>query len=158
MTIHSVSKSDEGLYYCKHPQSGESPQSWISVRVSTNPADKAAPNLVGVVVGVSFAVLFIILLALLWRYKTNKVLKQNIDQMSQQNNRQPIAEVTQNGRTLTHADVASGSTDVTYAEIELKTKKPIKKREMASVNTETVYSELKHNTGKGNVAGLSDSD
>ncbi|XP_036416452.1 Fc receptor-like protein 5 [Colossoma macropomum] len=32
MTIHTVSKSDEGLYHCKHPEKGESPQSWISVR------------------------------------------------------------------------------------------------------------------------------
>ncbi|XP_036416454.1 Fc receptor-like protein 5 [Colossoma macropomum] len=32
MTIHTVSKSDEGLYHCKHPERGESPQSWISVR------------------------------------------------------------------------------------------------------------------------------
>ncbi|KAI5613954.1 Fc receptor-like protein 5, partial [Silurus asotus] len=34
MTISSVSKSDEGFYYCKHPKSGESPKSWISVRLS----------------------------------------------------------------------------------------------------------------------------
>ncbi|XP_037403303.1 titin-like isoform X1 [Pygocentrus nattereri] len=32
MTIRTVSKSDEGLYHCKHPEKGESPQSWISVR------------------------------------------------------------------------------------------------------------------------------
>ncbi|KAI4883138.1 hypothetical protein NFI96_020582, partial [Prochilodus magdalenae] len=31
MTIRTVSKSDEGLYHCKHPERGESPQSWISV-------------------------------------------------------------------------------------------------------------------------------
>ncbi|XP_066500357.1 basement membrane-specific heparan sulfate proteoglycan core protein-like [Hoplias malabaricus] len=32
MTIHKVSKSHESLYHCKHPEEGESPQSWISVR------------------------------------------------------------------------------------------------------------------------------
>ncbi|KAG9274583.1 sialoadhesin-like, partial [Astyanax mexicanus] len=32
MIIPSVSKSDEGLYHCKIPEKGESPQSWISVR------------------------------------------------------------------------------------------------------------------------------
>uniref|UniRef100_A0A8B9H000 Ig-like domain-containing protein n=1 Tax=Astyanax mexicanus TaxID=7994 RepID=A0A8B9H000_ASTMX len=32
MTIPTVSKSDEGLYHCKIPEKGESPQSWISVR------------------------------------------------------------------------------------------------------------------------------
>ncbi|KAF5890145.1 carcinoembryonic antigen-related cell adhesion molecule 5-like, partial [Clarias magur] len=33
MTISSVSKSDEGFYHCKHPERGESPKSWVSVRV-----------------------------------------------------------------------------------------------------------------------------
>ncbi|KAI5104764.1 Fc receptor-like protein 5 [Silurus meridionalis] len=32
MTINNVSKSDEGFYHCKHPDRGESPKSWISVR------------------------------------------------------------------------------------------------------------------------------
>uniref|UniRef100_W5KL06 Ig-like domain-containing protein n=1 Tax=Astyanax mexicanus TaxID=7994 RepID=W5KL06_ASTMX len=32
MIIPTVSKSDEGLYHCKIPEKGESPQSWISVR------------------------------------------------------------------------------------------------------------------------------
>ncbi|XP_050960245.1 immunoglobulin superfamily member 1 [Labeo rohita] len=33
MSITTVSKSHEGFYYCKHPERGESPKSWISVRV-----------------------------------------------------------------------------------------------------------------------------
>ncbi|XP_060776298.1 LOW QUALITY PROTEIN: immunoglobulin superfamily member 1-like [Neoarius graeffei] len=37
MTIRSVSKSDEGFYHCKHPQRGESPKSWVSVRVFSPP-------------------------------------------------------------------------------------------------------------------------
>ncbi|XP_030635201.1 uncharacterized protein LOC115816385, partial [Chanos chanos] len=32
MTIPTLSKSDEGLYWCKHPERGESPKSWITVR------------------------------------------------------------------------------------------------------------------------------
>ncbi|XP_032382964.1 sialoadhesin [Etheostoma spectabile] len=32
MTIHSVSKSDEGLYMCSISGAGESPQSWLAVR------------------------------------------------------------------------------------------------------------------------------
>ncbi|KAI4903421.1 hypothetical protein NFI96_023426 [Prochilodus magdalenae] len=32
MIIHTVSKSDAGLYHCKHPEKGESPKSWLSVR------------------------------------------------------------------------------------------------------------------------------
>ncbi|KAF5892764.1 Fc receptor-like protein 5, partial [Clarias magur] len=34
MTISSVSKSDEGFYHCTHPERGESPKSWVSVRAS----------------------------------------------------------------------------------------------------------------------------
>ncbi|XP_067221410.1 Fc receptor-like protein 5 [Chanodichthys erythropterus] len=34
MIISTVSKSHEGFYYCKHPERGESPKSWISVRGS----------------------------------------------------------------------------------------------------------------------------
>ncbi|XP_053486043.1 Fc receptor-like protein 5 [Ictalurus furcatus] len=40
MTISTVSKSDEGFYHCKHPERGESPKSWVSVR------DGKAPLLV----------------------------------------------------------------------------------------------------------------
>ncbi|KAF4088735.1 hypothetical protein AMELA_G00058200, partial [Ameiurus melas] len=32
MIIRTVSKSDEGFYHCKHPERGESPKSWVSVR------------------------------------------------------------------------------------------------------------------------------
>ncbi|XP_059397963.1 Fc receptor-like protein 5 [Carassius carassius] len=35
MIISTVSKSNEGFYYCKHPKRGESPKSWISVRGET---------------------------------------------------------------------------------------------------------------------------
>ncbi|KAJ8008592.1 hypothetical protein DPEC_G00106490 [Dallia pectoralis] len=31
MTIPAVNKSDEGLYSCRHPGLGESPESWMSV-------------------------------------------------------------------------------------------------------------------------------
>ncbi|XP_062849699.1 B-cell receptor CD22-like [Trichomycterus rosablanca] len=34
MMIHQVSKSDEGFYHCKYPEGGESPKSWVSIRVS----------------------------------------------------------------------------------------------------------------------------
>ncbi|XP_073721139.1 Fc receptor-like protein 5 [Misgurnus anguillicaudatus] len=39
MIIRSVSKSHEGFYYCKHPERGESPKSWISVRENTSDGD-----------------------------------------------------------------------------------------------------------------------
>ncbi|XP_066500484.1 Fc receptor-like protein 5 [Hoplias malabaricus] len=51
MTIHKVSKADEGLYHCKHPEKGESPRSWISVRMllSTRPLPHSANNPTAVV-------------------------------------------------------------------------------------------------------------
>uniref|UniRef100_A0A671MVT9 Ig-like domain-containing protein n=1 Tax=Sinocyclocheilus anshuiensis TaxID=1608454 RepID=A0A671MVT9_9TELE len=36
MIISTVSKSHEGFYYCKQPERGESPKSWISVRSETS--------------------------------------------------------------------------------------------------------------------------
>ncbi|XP_046706761.1 Fc receptor-like protein 5 isoform X2 [Silurus meridionalis] len=30
--VYNVSESDEGIYHCKHPDRGESPKSWVSVR------------------------------------------------------------------------------------------------------------------------------
>ncbi|XP_037390952.1 Fc receptor-like protein 5 [Pygocentrus nattereri] len=160
-TIRTVSKSDEGLYHCKHPERGESPQSWISVR-----AAESAPNHVGVV-GVGFAVLFIILLILLCRYRANKGHLANINRMSVQNWRESGAEDSQSGYmreqagdvhvydTIQRADADTGSIEVTYADIELKTKKKLKKKqEMISVNADTVYSEVKQNTNEGDVTGL----
>ncbi|KAI5086265.1 Fc receptor-like protein 5, partial [Silurus meridionalis] len=47
MIIHKVSKSDEGFYHCKHPERGESPRSWISVR---RPSHVEAPFLVLVLI------------------------------------------------------------------------------------------------------------
>uniref|UniRef100_A0A672MJJ7 Ig-like domain-containing protein n=1 Tax=Sinocyclocheilus grahami TaxID=75366 RepID=A0A672MJJ7_SINGR len=57
MSITTVSKSHEGFYYCKHPKRGESPKSWISVRVTA---------------GLTVAVLIIVFLVLLWCYRNNK--------------------------------------------------------------------------------------
>ncbi|XP_053485856.1 Fc receptor-like protein 5 [Ictalurus furcatus] len=42
MIIHTVSKSDEGFYHCKHPERGGSPKSWVSVRAS-GPSGVEAP-------------------------------------------------------------------------------------------------------------------
>ncbi|KAI4884771.1 hypothetical protein NFI96_021187, partial [Prochilodus magdalenae] len=69
MTIRAVSKSDEGLYHCKHPEGGESPPSWISVRGSTYSA-----VIVGVTVTLSLF-LIILILSLFWCYKRKKGLK-----------------------------------------------------------------------------------
>ncbi|KAI4891788.1 hypothetical protein NFI96_032052, partial [Prochilodus magdalenae] len=114
MTIRTVSKSDEGLYHCKHPEGRESPQTWISVRVSSPPPVKYTfGQVVVVVLGVSVAVLFIILLILLWHYQTNKGNQQNNNQTADQNQRE-------SGGT----DAENEHSDVTYSQVKTKNKKP----------------------------------
>ncbi|XP_048064103.1 Fc receptor-like protein 2 [Megalobrama amblycephala] len=45
MIIPTVSKSHEGFYYCKHPERGESPKSWISVRGSHSDSQISVLNI-----------------------------------------------------------------------------------------------------------------
>ncbi|KAI2665986.1 Fc receptor-like protein 5 [Labeo rohita] len=68
MIISTVSKSHEGFYYCKHPERGESPKSWISVRAF----DSLKPMIIGVTAGLTVTFSIIVFLVLLWRYRINK--------------------------------------------------------------------------------------
>ncbi|XP_066500493.1 Fc receptor-like protein 5 [Hoplias malabaricus] len=75
MTIHKVSKSHEGLYYCKHPEEGESPRSWISVRSekqSPLSGSGSAVITIGVAVGGTVILLLIIILGWFCCYKKKK--------------------------------------------------------------------------------------
>ncbi|XP_045556550.1 low affinity immunoglobulin gamma Fc region receptor III-like [Salmo salar] len=60
MTIPAVSKSDEGFYKCKSPDKGESPESWMTVRV-VSPGSSTSV-LVGVVVGLVVAGVLLVIL------------------------------------------------------------------------------------------------
>ncbi|KAK3566665.1 hypothetical protein QTP86_002398, partial [Hemibagrus guttatus] len=74
MIIQTVSKSDEGFYHCKHPERGESPKSWLSVRLLSS-QDNGGSNggTVGLVVGLGFLLMaFLILMILLWSCKRKK--------------------------------------------------------------------------------------
>ncbi|KAI4877307.1 hypothetical protein NFI96_024975, partial [Prochilodus magdalenae] len=155
MTIRTVSKSDEGLYHCKHPERGESPQSWISVRGSqqnntqtsaqnqresgtedsqclytTLQADAGAGSM-----DVTYAEI---------ELKVVKKPKRKGEKAGVNEN-----TVYSDLKHNTHKDAGAGSMDVTYAEIELKAvKKPKRKREKTGVTDDTVYSNLKPNTRK----------
>ncbi|XP_060731484.1 Fc receptor-like protein 2 [Tachysurus vachellii] len=61
MIISSVSKSDEGFYHCKHPERGESPKSWVSVRDGKAPT--SVLKLLSSVATASLYVLVTIILA-----------------------------------------------------------------------------------------------
>ncbi|XP_053350936.1 Fc receptor-like protein 5 [Clarias gariepinus] len=147
MTISSVSKSDEGFYHCTHPERGESPKSWVSVRGSGFNI-----VIVAVAVGVSLTLLFIILfLILVWKHKCNKRKDRDIQHNSNQapdwNLCQTGAEYLQSGIAALKTDNDAGSIDVTYIELELKPQKKARKYQVkTNAESETVYSELKINT------------
>ncbi|XP_037403344.1 Fc receptor-like protein 5 isoform X4 [Pygocentrus nattereri] len=114
MTIRTVSKSDEGLYHCKHPERGESPQSWISVRGSDSKTVILAVSVV-----LSLVLILIIILGLFWCYKKKKGDQQNTNQTPDQS-QSP-------GSTQLQTDSGPEPGDVTYAQIDLKDKKKPKK-------------------------------
>ncbi|KAG9274582.1 sialoadhesin-like, partial [Astyanax mexicanus] len=146
MIIPTVSKSDEGLYHCKIPEKGKSPQSWISVRefclVVSGGSGVEYP--VGVSVGVSLTLLFLILLTLLWCYKNKKGKTQNTNQtQSDQNRRGSGAQDSQDGQTPPQADAVNFAMDATYSKIDLKAKKKPKDKQAAvDVPMNVTYSEI----------------
>ncbi|XP_053339113.1 uncharacterized protein LOC128510658 [Clarias gariepinus] len=99
MMIHKVSKSDEGFYHCKHPERGESPKSWVSVRASVS-GSRSSGGTVGLAVGLVFLfIALLILMILLWSYKRTKDTRQKNNQTSEQNQSRSGAEDSQAGYT-----------------------------------------------------------
>ncbi|XP_062371979.1 Fc receptor-like protein 5 [Sardina pilchardus] len=75
MTIPAVSKSHEGLYKCSNPEKGESPESWITVKVLLKPAPFSSLLLpMGCAGGLVIMLVLIIILFLLYRFKKLKVV------------------------------------------------------------------------------------
>ncbi|XP_047655816.1 Fc receptor-like protein 3 [Tachysurus fulvidraco] len=140
MIIQTVSKSDEGFYHCKHPERGESPKSWVSVRRSRSTSTTLASIL-------SLAFLIILLIVLLGFCKIKRE-KQKTNKTSELNQSRSGAEDSQSGHTPLQADLdgeLSGG-DVTYAQLELKPKKSsMREKEKASVDADTLYSAVKLN-------------
>ncbi|KAF4097949.1 hypothetical protein G5714_021957 [Onychostoma macrolepis] len=180
MIISTVSKSHEGFYSCKHRER-ESPKSWISVTASDGLG--LDPVIVGVTAGLIVIFLIIVFLVLLWRYRNNKGGgSQSLSRVSQHQNSSQTSEQNQSeagNKTLMSGtahiydsvdatinkdistvtvDIVSGLTEVTYAEIELKsTEKQKKNKEnkgKSSESSDTVYSKLNLETHQA--AGSSD--
>ncbi|KAM9401134.1 basement membrane-specific heparan sulfate proteoglycan core protein-like isoform 3-T5 [Salvelinus alpinus] len=178
MTIPAVSKSDEGFYKCKSGQ-GESPESWVTVRVVAPGSSTSV--LVGVVVGVLVAgVLLVILLVLLVRYKNRKgscfnrtfwpPQPQSTNQDPQQDQGSTQGQAPDTVYTCLHGDTniydtinpsdhhdndaagasAAGPSHVTYAQIQLKKLDKKKKEKRNYPEENPVYSEVK--TGKATAA------
>ncbi|KAK3546620.1 hypothetical protein QTP70_031233, partial [Hemibagrus guttatus] len=153
MTISSVSKSVEGFYHCKHPERGESPKSWVSVRGEETMSSYliSASRSTGVIIGLSLASVFVILmilLILLLHFKKKKgdsavgssstIYSQAVARKKKQND-----------------DAARGPQDALYSQIEMKNIKRCNKGK-SSEGADTVYSELKQNTDKGDFTETGD--
>ncbi|XP_046707624.1 Fc receptor-like protein 5 isoform X2 [Silurus meridionalis] len=126
MIIYNVSKSDEGFYHCKHPERGESPRSWISVRHYT-----PSGGSVGVTVGLILVFLFIvlvILMILLWFYKMKKKKQQKSNQESQsghkllQTGNENLYAAVDQADTSGTDEAAAGSSEAIYAQVMKKKK------------------------------------
>ncbi|XP_073683941.1 Fc receptor-like protein 3 [Garra rufa] len=163
MIIFNVSKSLDGFYYCKHPERGESPKSWISVTAYSRTSRSEDLNLMitGVTAGLTVTFLIIVFSTLLWCYRNNKGGRsQSPSSVSQQQNSSQTSEQNQseagnntllsgtahiyesvdamiNNDTIT--DSVSGPTEHIYAEIELTSAGLLGK---TSINSNTVYSKL----------------
>ncbi|XP_042257888.1 sialoadhesin-like isoform X2 [Thunnus maccoyii] len=67
MTLRAVSKSNEGLYKCKHPTKGESPQSWLAVRAGATPPPLISPHLLCTILLFIFYNVILIVCVLIYR-------------------------------------------------------------------------------------------
>ncbi|KAB5579079.1 hypothetical protein PHYPO_G00190610 [Pangasianodon hypophthalmus] len=179
MTIHTVSKSDEGFYHCKLPERGESPKSWVSVRVS-------AYGSTGVIIGLSSAFAFVILmilLILLLKYKKKKGVEYQTPSAVNQDTNQPAdaENIYENAAIRTtvdspagssntiysqvvtrkkkqNDDSARGSGDVIYSQIEMKNFKRHSEDDSASGPSDVIYSVIKSNNMRPKDAASKPSD
>ncbi|XP_039678183.1 low affinity immunoglobulin gamma Fc region receptor II-like isoform X2 [Perca fluviatilis] len=157
MTIHHVSRSDEGLYKCNINSVGESPPSWVSVTEkppttsppsspftpdSSPPPSKLWPVSVGVLIGLVLLVLLVLLvvLVLLVRHCIRRKPKaadagddDNTDDVTYTdvqiscNLQQPIRRSRESDPAAIYSGVRTE--DVSYGQIVIKDKKKYRKRE-----------------------------
>ncbi|KAI4882776.1 hypothetical protein NFI96_031435, partial [Prochilodus magdalenae] len=146
MIIRTVSKSDAGLYHCTHPEKGETPKSWLSVRAAGSGSTGVA---VGVAVGLSLTVFLIITLGLVYYCRKRTGLKTCTVSVLYQ-------YMQLKHRSLeTACDSAAQPSDVTYTEI-VTTTKPKGNNEAVTRPDDVTYSQIKmkdlnhHETAKYN--------
>ncbi|KAK9972333.1 hypothetical protein ABG768_025648 [Culter alburnus] len=149
MNITTVSKSHEGFYYCK-TERGQSLHSWISVRAPQS----SSLLVIGVCVGLSFFLLFLVSLVLLWRHKNNKD-QHRITQQTSDSNRSGESHVEnsplQPGSDHIYDDVTavnSGdkdpvpSSDITYSAVTVIKKRSVDKDNTTPESNNVMYSEV----------------
>ncbi|KAF7706766.1 hypothetical protein HF521_020020 [Silurus meridionalis] len=140
MIIHKVSKSDEGFYHCKHPERGESPRSWISVRLSRS---GFVGETVGLAVGLSLVFLLIALLIfmILWYYKMKKEKQQKSEQISEQNQSWSGNNDSQSGHDPLQAENENLYATVDQADMS-------ERGETEAESSEATYSQIPKKEGK----------
>uniref|UniRef100_A0A8C1VT90 Ig-like domain-containing protein n=1 Tax=Cyprinus carpio TaxID=7962 RepID=A0A8C1VT90_CYPCA len=136
MITSNVSKSHEGFYYCKHPEKGESPKSWISVRAS--PRTSRSDDLSPVITGVTVTFLIIVFLVLLRRYRNKGVRSQSPSSVSQQQNSSQTSE--QNQSDAGNNTLLSGTAHI-YESVDETISKDIIITDGVSRPTEHIYTE-----------------
>ncbi|RXN16396.1 Fc receptor 5 [Labeo rohita] len=119
-------------------------------------SDGLNPVIVGVSAGLTVTFFISVFLVLLWCYRNNKGGRsQSPSSVSQQQNSSQTSEQNQSetGNKTLMSDIVSGATELTYADIELKsTEKQKKKKEnkgKTSESSDTVYSKLNLVTHQG---------
>ncbi|KAI4894921.1 hypothetical protein NFI96_027600, partial [Prochilodus magdalenae] len=167
MTIPTVSKSDKGLYHCKHPERGESPQSWISVRGNKS----NGLIIIGVAAALSVTLFLIVILSLIYCYKKKKGNQKNTNQTSGWNQNtgssllQPghdhVYDSVDTVDNTNTDDSAAGSSDITYAQVLFGKKKLRGNDNPAAGSNDVTYAQVmstKKKPGQGDnpPAGSSD--
>ncbi|KAI4884352.1 hypothetical protein NFI96_009046 [Prochilodus magdalenae] len=108
MIICTVSKSDEGPYHCKHPEKGESPKSWLSVRAAGSGSTGVT---VGVAVGLSLTVFLIITLGLVY------YCRKRTDDSTAQPSEVTYAEVVTKRKPKGNNEAVTRPDNVTYSQL-----------------------------------------
>ncbi|XP_030287103.1 low affinity immunoglobulin gamma Fc region receptor II-like isoform X2 [Sparus aurata] len=158
MTIHHVSRSDEGLYKCNTISDGESPPSWISVTgkpattssPTTSSASPSSPHLdqwwtfiLPILLGFLVALVPLVLLVILVRRLINRKPKAAAEEGGGDNIRdditysdirisrppeQPIRQSRENDPAVVYSAVRRAE-DVSYRQVAFKDKKTKRTRE-----------------------------
>ncbi|XP_041925100.1 basement membrane-specific heparan sulfate proteoglycan core protein-like isoform X2 [Alosa sapidissima] len=126
VTIPEVTQSHEGRYRCRHSDSGDSPESWVTVRAKdTRPQKHLALWLVlGLCIGLAVVVVF----ALLYRYRGlfihgrlfGRGWQSTHGGSSEEQNRPVDRQGEKSGKVPWQFGASSGPSDVVFTEIELK--------------------------------------
>ncbi|KAI4888722.1 hypothetical protein NFI96_001314, partial [Prochilodus magdalenae] len=111
MIIRTVSKSDAGLYHCKHPEKGESPKSWLSVRATDSGSTGVT---VGVAVGLSLTVFLIITLGLVY------YCRKRTGDSAAQPSEVTYTEIVTTAKPKGNNEAVTRPDDVTYSQIKMK--------------------------------------